>query len=459
MEKRAHLSFKHKLIMSITALMVVGLIVVCIVINISVSSIIRRDIAEAAKASLRTVSQVIDGWFETGYRLGGMEAVSGILMDSEQLHTLLYENTPGGQGYMFLAGLGGEIIAHPLMTSALGAEYAVNIRDLPGGEQLFYSLLLPRAMFEFDDPVYGPSYVINFPLDSVGLGWYLVSVMPVSVANEPVARYQLGILLSTGGVVVVLSIVTLIAVWLLIGSMEERRAIEERQRESEAQKELQWKEDLHRDMLFYTQKIEQQYNSVRTLQHDYKNILSSLYSYIEDGEMDGLKQYYIDKIEGTFNDSAKNLFALEGLSKIKVSEIKSILAAKLMKAQSLGIDSKFEAKDEIHTISIDTVSLVRMLGVIMDNAIEALLEVEEGELIVACYEMGGSVTFVVQNSCKKDIPELSLLKKHGFSTKGEGRGLGLSILSELASLYDNVVLQTSISNEKFTQRLMVGAQD
>jgi len=223
--------------------------------------------------------------------------------------------------------------------------------------------------------------------------------------------------------------------------------------------EILQKEAEYKNMLLYTQEIEQRYSRAREIQHDYKNILTSLYSYIEDGDLDGLKQYYDDEIESTFNASEKNLFALESLSKVKVSAIKGILAAKVIRAENLGIDTVFEAIDDIHSIRIDSISLVRMLGIILDNAIEELTEISEGVLVVACYKSGGGVTFVVQNTCRQDISNLAELKKRGFSTKGDDRGLGLNILSELAGHYDNVILHTIISNGKFTQRLCVGEAD
>jgi two-component system sensor histidine kinase AgrC len=224
----------------------------------------------------------------------------------------------------------------------------------------------------------------------------------------------------------------------------------------EAEKDAQRKDAEQKALIYYTLEIEQQYNSVRKIQHDYKNILTSLYAYIEDNDLDGLKKYYSDRIESKFNIAAKNMFALEGLSKIKVAEVKSILAAKLMTAHSVGIETNFESKDDITNVYVDTVDLVRMLGIMFDNAIEELLFLHDGRLDVACYPEGDDVTFVISNTCRADIAELSVLKKRGFSTKGKDRGIGLSILSELAGKSDNVALQTIIVDNTFIQKLRIG---
>jgi len=302
--------------------------------------------------------------------------------------------------------------------------------------------------------------VITLALIGLIIVYIVVSI--TYMAAEPVSGYMYIVMLVSSGLIVILLLAVFILMLFVVRSMSRfylNRFKDVLRREHEMRNELLRKDAEHRKVLSYTQEIEQQYNYARKIQHDYQNILTSLYSYIEDGNVDSLKQYYVEKIESAFSDTAKNLFTLEGLSKIKISGIKGILAQKLMKAQRIGICTEFEAKDEISSVSVDTVSLVRMLGIILDNAIEELLELGAGKLSVACYKTCGGVTFVVQNSCRKDIPELSALKKSGFSTKGSDRGLGLTILSELSSEYDNVTLQTIISNEKFTQKLGIGQGD
>ena len=226
-----------------------------------------------------------------------------------------------------------------------------------------------------------------------------------------------------------------------------------------AKHEAQRKEDEQKALQFYTSEIEHQYTAVRKYQHDYQNILSSLYAFIEEGDMEKLREYYMSNIAKTSEVIKRDKFALEALSKINVMAIKGILAAKLMKAQSLGINTMFEAKDEIDSVYVDSTVLVRMLGIIMDNAIEELEQIKDGKLVAGCYKLGEGITFVVQNTCRPDTPELYLLEKEGFSTKGEGRGLGLSNLSELAAIYENIALSTSIEDGNFIQKLRIEREE
>jgi len=223
-----------------------------------------------------------------------------------------------------------------------------------------------------------------------------------------------------------------------------------------SQATLREKEIEHKTLLYYMDECEHQQTAMRKFKHDYQNILISMDSFLEEDDLPGLKQYYTTKIKAASDVITKSDFALEALSKIKVRELKGVLTAKLTMAQNLGIDTIFEADEEIDHISMNSVTLVRMLGIILDNAIEALDALGKGQLRAACLKTGGGVMFIVQNDCSSDMPKLHRLQQAGFSTKGEGRGLGLNNLWELAGTCPNVTLQTNISDGKFIQRLMIG---
>ena len=221
--------------------------------------------------------------------------------------------------------------------------------------------------------------------------------------------------------------------------------------------ERQRKESEHSNLQYYTSQLEQHQIAIQKFKHDYQNILLSMKGYIHDEDWEGLKQYFSSKIEVVSETITNDSFALQNLRKIKIQEVKSLLVAKLMMAQNIAasINVKFEANENIEYIPIDSVALVRMLGIILDNAIEALMELDGGELFVACHKWEAGITFIVQNTCSPDMPPLHELSLPGFSTKGEKRGLGLSNLSEIADSHGNVILETSIKDGAFIQRMLI----
>lgn len=224
--------------------------------------------------------------------------------------------------------------------------------------------------------------------------------------------------------------------------------------------ETQQKEAEYATMQLYTEEIEKQYTEMRKFRHDYQNILASLDGFIEEKDFSGLKNYYRKKIKPATGHIAENNFKLENLGRIKMRSIKSILASKLIHAQELGIDTTFEAKEDIHSIPMNTVALVRIIGILIDNAIEELQYLEnEGQLLVGFIRDKSSITFIVENTCRIDLARLHQLKEVGFSTKGANRGLGLSNLSEIIMQAPNLVSETTINNQRFSQKIIINLEE
>jgi len=219
---------------------------------------------------------------------------------------------------------------------------------------------------------------------------------------------------------------------------------------------MQRKQDEEKALQQYAIEVERQYHEVQKFKQDYQSILTSIDAYIHKEDLEGLRQYYLKEITPQSKHFSKNEFRLENLSKVNVSEIKSILAVKLMTAQESGLDVRFEAVDEINIIPMDSFTLVRTLGILLDNAIEALIELEKGQLQVGVMKNKASITFVIQNTCSLHLPPLHQLKQPGYSTKGLDRGLGLSNLAELAKHHPKMLLDTRIIENQFIQKVTVG---
>ena len=205
----------------------------------------------------------------------------------------------------------------------------------------------------------------------------------------------------------------------------------------------------------YTEEVERQYLNTRKFQHDYRNILLSIKNYLDEDDLIGLKDYYTNKIVMASEGIVHNSFLLENLDKIKVREVKSLLVAKLMLVQDHIITTTFEANEDIHHFPVDSVSLVRMLGIILDNAIEALEHINKGNLSIGCFKTKDSICFIVLNTVPPNLPPLYQLREQGFSTKGKNRGFGMSNLSEMVASLPNVVLETEIEEGNFIHKLIM----
>ncbi|RZI00293.1 GHKL domain-containing protein [Staphylococcus condimenti] len=150
-----------------------------------------------------------------------------------------------------------------------------------------------------------------------------------------------------------------------------------------------------------------------------------------------------------------NSFKINGIEHLKIRELKGLLTTKIIQAQENKIRVSVEVPDEIDHISINMIDLSRMVGIILDNAIEASLEIEDPLIQIGFMKEENSVVIIIMNKCAKDIPKVHELFQESFSTKGTNRGLGLSTLKEMSESKDNVLLDTVIENHYFIQKLEI----
>ena len=94
---------------------------------------------------------------------------------------------------------------------------------------------------------------------------------------------------------------------------------------------------------------------------------------------------------------------MNGIEKLKVREIKGLITTKIIQAQEKRIPISIEVPDEIDRIDMNTVELSRIIGIIVDNAIEASENLEEPLINIAFIDNDESVTFIVMNKCSDDI--------------------------------------------------------
>ncbi|MDN7044342.1 sensor histidine kinase [Lactiplantibacillus plantarum] len=208
----------------------------------------------------------------------------------------------------------------------------------------------------------------------------------------------------------------------------------------------------------YMSEIETHYNELRRFRHDYQNMMLSINEYLKTHDLDGLQQYYSKNIEPVTKRVSDEQYNLEDLSQIKVKSVKSILFSKLSHAQSEGIKVHFDLKEQLEKISVNELDLDIALGIILDNATEAVIGHKNAEIMSAIFIEKNSAVFLVQNTVFEELPPLWKLKTEGYSTKGKNRGLGLSNLSKIVNRNDNMILETRVLGSVFLQRLTIKSE-
>ena len=219
--------------------------------------------------------------------------------------------------------------------------------------------------------------------------------------------------------------------------------------------DIEIRQDSYNRLQEYTNQIENMYSSLRSFKHDYSNIMLSMSGYIEANDMEGLRDYFDKEILPLSKNITKNTAHINQLINIKTTELKSIISSKLLYAIELNINVSIEVTDEVTSIPMDTLDLCRVIGIFLDNAIEATLETDQPTIRFALINLDTEYIFIISNTfLEKGIP-YATLSKPNVSTKGVNRGIGLYNAHEIIAKYNHVFLDTEIKNKSFVQRLQI----
>ena len=212
------------------------------------------------------------------------------------------------------------------------------------------------------------------------------------------------------------------------------------------------------DLQDYTRSLEAMYDGLRSFKHDYVNILISLSGYIENGDMAELKDFFEEKILPTRNLIAQGDYKLNQLGNISVLEIKSLLSAKMIYAHEMGINVTIDIPAPVSCFSMDIVDLARILGIFLDNAVEAALEAAHPTVGLHIIRNPDTVAIIISNSIGNADPALHKIKQQGFTTKAGHTGIGLANAQKIIHAYDNILWETASQDGCFTQYLEIAGR-
>ena len=210
----------------------------------------------------------------------------------------------------------------------------------------------------------------------------------------------------------------------------------------------------HKAAETYTRDLEEAYKRLRIVKHDYANMMTTFKLYIDKGDLDGLRRYYdeVYQLGGNALDQDKLMTSLRN---IRINEIKGILIYKCAAASESQITVTIETPDLIEHLGASTAIVCQILGILLDNAIEAATDTEEKRLSIAIFADTNAKVFVIQNTWNPQELPVGKLFDYGLSTKGSERGVGLSTVRSYLDQIKGLSLQTEVDAQRFTQILTV----
>lgn len=219
--------------------------------------------------------------------------------------------------------------------------------------------------------------------------------------------------------------------------------------------ELRHQEELILSMEDRTNQIEEMSLGLRNFRHDHMNLMINFRTYMEDKDWDSLNNYYNNYVGELSGASVSLGNCSDKLAKIKSREIKNLLLVKFTQAHNLNISTSIEVRDSaIITDSHTLLHATRLIGIYMDNAIEACKGVDNARIMLLATVEDGVSHFTIINTCQTP-PPMNKIHTKGFSTKGDARGMGLYIASQILSKNEKISTKTSMKDGEFIQDFSV----
>ncbi|MGT2755949.1 sensor histidine kinase [Streptococcus ovuberis] len=215
------------------------------------------------------------------------------------------------------------------------------------------------------------------------------------------------------------------------------------------------KEEQYRRLQLYTNEIQTLYQTVRGFKHDYKNMLITLRDSIQTGDIENVRYLY-QNILVSADISLSEGENIDDLSRLESPALKSLLYHKFNQARQEGVTIHLEIKDEVTGLQMELLDFVRVLSILVDNAIEAAKETLKPEVFFAIIRQGTRYIIHIKNSIKSSLIPVSQIFKQGYSSKGKGRGEGLFTVSQIIKRYCKVAIETEVTDLFFTQIVYIG---
>lgn len=214
-------------------------------------------------------------------------------------------------------------------------------------------------------------------------------------------------------------------------------------------------EDKYNESMEYVLRYEKIINEQGKKNHEYNNQLMVIKGYINKPER---LSEYLDEVIGE-HKTGQN-YTVKQLGFLPDGGVKGLLYHKLSKMEDnnikyyLYVDQNLKDKD-IESFDLKTYrDLTKLLGVFLDNAIDAALKSEEKEIEVELKDKDECLLLTISNTYDKNT-DINKVGKSGFTTKGVGHGFGLSIVKDIAKTNSEIETFSSKESDKFIQTAMI----
>lgn len=197
-------------------------------------------------------------------------------------------------------------------------------------------------------------------------------------------------------------------------------------------------------------------DNVRCFKHDFNNIIQAINGYIDLKDINALQKYFTPLLEECHHI---NLVELLDFQVVDNPAIYSVLLNKYELARESNITMNIEIMIKLDELTEKSYELSRMLGILLDNALEASTECEEKIVNIQFLkeEKRNADVIIIENTyTNKNVDTHRIFEKNYTTKKEKGNtGLGLWKISNIIEKDSNLELFTNKDDKMFKQKLEI----
>ena len=186
--------------------------------------------------------------------------------------------------------------------------------------------------------------------------------------------------------------------------------------------------------------------------HDFSNIMCTIGGYVQVKDIEGLAKYY-SQIE-------KDVVKINNVGTLNSEVINNpavfiLISSKYSKALELGIQMNINVFIDLNNLNMKIYEFTRILGILLDNAIEAAKECDEKIINIEIRKeskRNRQILLIENTYSNKNVDTEKIFEKK-YSTKKGNSGLGLWEVRKILTKNTNLNLFTSKDDIFFKQQL------
>lgn len=284
-----------------------------------------------------------------------------------------------------------------------------------------------------------PKKLLRFFLAELYTG---LTLMTVNFIYGESVGYPTEVLSLNGLIITVFTLSTLLIFYHMYGTLEKNHELSLQQAQASIMQD-------------YAHHMESLYEGIRSFRHDYRNTLATMQQYIDSENTEALKGYFHETILRDASVLSDDGFALGRLHRLEDDAVKSLLYTKTVAILNHKLNFALEIAEKVPMLPIDSLTLCRILGILLDNALEASLDSAEKMLRIAIVTTDTAVLFSITNSTPPLPVPVSVLLSRGYSSKEGHEGIGLATVMNLLNSIPCAELSTKCEGTVFCQTLEV----